>query len=210
MKESNCVFVANLSFIIMSYRTLIIQLRHQIFVAIIIETQPLYIKGVSIKHTNNGDDGTYRFRKETSNALKAAAAYFLTMVLSLIYNQVKDMNLEMNPNIARICHLRRLISSAYFRYRRRHYDDIPDNQLHHHRGSRRKMAATLPLHNNHEDRTLKTTRRRARANNSIDRGSGGGGGGVAGVVDAMGGGLGKIKSWVFSGGSSSKGRKKDR
>jgi hypothetical protein len=89
-----------------------------IFVAIIIETQPIFLKGVSVKSssssnmlysssssssTNNRfgsdieydptyDNYYYSFRKETSNALKASAAYFVIMVLCYIYLQAKDMN----------------------------------------------------------------------------------------------------------------------
>ncbi|KAL9180239.1 hypothetical protein ACHAXT_008209 [Thalassiosira profunda] len=158
-----------------------------IWVAIMMETQPLYIKGVSAK-PNLADDGSYRFRKETANALKAAAAYFLTMVCSLIYLQTKDMNLELNPAMGRICHLRRLLVSSYFRYRRRHYDAIPDG--------------SLPMHSNGGgDRLLKSRRRRKRRS----RREGGGEGG--GAIEGM---LGRIKSWGIGGGSSRGGRKKDR
>ena len=162
------------------------------------ESQPLYIKGVSVKPTNITEE-TYKFRKETTNALKAAAAYLVTMVLSLIYPQLKETNLEMNPHIGRICHFRRLISSAYFRYRRRHYDDIPDNND----SLRRKSfggghGALLPLHSNGEDRMLKSRKRVKK--NSV---SGDGG-------NAMEGFMGKIKSWGIGGGSSATGRKKDR
>ncbi|EED93375.1 predicted protein [Thalassiosira pseudonana CCMP1335] len=175
-----------------------------IYIALIIELQPLYIKGIPIKQTNS-QDGTYRFRKETSNALKAAAAYFLTMVLSLIYLQVKDMNLEINPHIGRICHLRRVIVSAYFRYRRRHYDDIPDG----HHGSSlfggvvAGSSSLLPMHNNGEDK-LKSRRRKKNSSHSGGEGSGGGG------ESAIGGIMGKLKSWGIGGGGSSHGRKKDR
>lgn len=177
---------------------------NQIYIALIIELQPLYIKGIPIKQTNS-QDGTYRFRKETSNALKAAAAYFLTMVLSLIYLQVKDMNLEINPHIGRICHLRRVIVSAYFRYRRRHYDDIPDG----HHGSSlfggvvAGSSSLLPMHNNGEDK-LKSRRRKKNSSHSGGEGSGGGG------ESAIGGIMGKLKSWGIGGGGSSHGRKKDR
>ncbi|KAL7553537.1 hypothetical protein ACHAWF_016818 [Thalassiosira exigua] len=165
-----------------------------IFVAIILETQPLYIKGVSVKSTT-GDDGTYRFRKETSNALKAAAAYFLTMVLSLIYLQTKDMNLELNPAIGRICHLRRLIVSSYFRYRRRHYDDIPDGNS----SFGPTSGSILPMHTGGDKGRRRVKKRRHRRKD----GDGGGSGSIGGV-------LGKIKSWGVGGGSSRTGRKKDR
>jgi hypothetical protein len=110
-----------------------------IFVAIIMETQPLFLRGVSVRsHSSSssssssgiGDDDSTRggFRRETSNALKASAAYFLAMVVSLVYLQVRDANLELEcPAVfGRACHARRLVASAYFRYRRRHYEDIPD------------------------------------------------------------------------------------
>lgn len=193
-----------------------------IWVAVMMETHPLYIKGVSPKsnYGSDGDDQTYRFRKETSNALKAAAAYFLTMVLSVIYLQVKDMNLEiMNPAlIGRLCHLKRLMVLTYFRWRRRHYDDIPDNN-HQFVGVNYSVGGndTLPLQhrNNGDDGTLKS--RRSNSNNrrrkkgssdhglslpsGMDRGasSGGGGGAVGGL-------LGKL----FGGGGSKTKRKKDR
>ena len=188
-----------------------------IFVAIIMETQPLYIKGVSVVINNNNDNANAdynngRFRKETSNALKAAAAYFLTMVCSLIYLQAREMNIELNqhPTIGRICHLRRLIVSTYFRYRRRHYDTIPDND----------HGSILPLHNStgttstgsskegdlllkSRRRKKRTSKRRNQENQSDDGSSGSGGGG-----SMMGGILGKITKIL--GGSSQSGRKKDR
>ena len=105
-----------------------------IFVAIIMETQPLFLRGVSVRsHSSSsssslssgiGDDDSTRggFRRETSNALKASAAYFLAAVVSLVYLQVRDANLELEcPALfGRACHARRLVASAYFRYRRRH------------------------------------------------------------------------------------------
>ena len=183
-----------------------------IWVAIMMETQPLFIKGVSVKATtsannnmNNNNmgvqDSTYIFRKETSNALKAAAAYFVTMVLSLIYLQSKEMNWEVsNPAVGRICHLRRLIVSSYWRYRRRHYDAIPDN------------GSVLPTYTNNSGsgggvvgdgkrKVKKRHRRRAR------EGGGGGGGVGGGAIEGV---LGKIKSWGIGGGSGRSGRKKDR
>ncbi|KAL3784614.1 hypothetical protein HJC23_007070 [Cyclotella cryptica] len=172
-----------------------------IYAALMMELQPLYIKGVSPK-PNISEDGTYRFRKETSNALKAAAAYFLTMVLSLIYLQVKDLNLGVHPHIGRICHLRRMISSAYFRYRRRHYDSIPDN---HHDASYKSFGgrpgSILPLHSHRDDQMLKS-RRRTKRNNALhsvgeDESS------------AVGGVWGVLKGFGF-GGSSATGRKKNR
>lgn len=185
-----------------------------IFVAILMETQPLYIRGVSIKvDANNNDDGTYRFRKETSNALKAAAAYFLTMVFSLIYLQAREMNLELrNPVIGRICHLRRLIISTYFRYRRRHYDDIPDGTSSLLFGGNSTSSSTsgsiLPLHgsSNGGDKLLKSRRRKKRSSKRKSQDihdTSSDGGAIEGV-------LGKIKSWGIGGGSSKSGRKKDR
>lgn len=163
-----------------------------------LETQPLYIKGVTAKPTLS-EDGSYRFKKETSNALKAAAAYFLTMVLSLIYLQVKDLNLEVNPHIGRICHLRRVISSAYFRYRRRHYDSIPDNSPH---TAHKSFGSTLPLHNSHKDDRMLVSRRRTKKNNTSN---------LMGDEDnSMGGVWGIFKGFGFGGGSSAKGRKKNR
>lgn len=194
-----------------------------IWVAVMMETQPLYIKGVSPKSSygGDGDDQAYRFRKETSNALKAAAAYFLTMVLSVIYLQVKDMNLEiMNPALmGRLCHLKRLMVLTYFRWRRRHYDDIPDND-HQFVGVNYSYGEndSLPLQqrNNGDDGTLKSRRtnygnRRKKKSSSahglslpsgMDRGGSSGLGGGA----AVGGFLGKL----FGGGGSKTKRKKDR
>lgn len=168
-----------------------------IFVAILMETQPLFLKGVSMKPAT-GDDGTYRFRMETSNALKAAAAYFLAMVCSLVYLQAKDMHLELSPALGRICHLRRLAASAYFRRRRRHYDCIPDGSY----GGGDAGGAMLPMHVNAEDKAMKGRRRRKRRSRRKGVGDGGGGT-IEGVI-------GKIKSWGIGGGSSRTGRKKDR
>jgi len=165
-----------------------------IFVAILMETQPLYIKGVSAKSTI-GDDGTYRFRKETSNALKAAAAYFLSMVFSLIYLQAKDMNLELNPAMGRICHLRRMIVTTYFRYRRRHYADIPDS-------FEGASGSILPMHSSGGDKMLKSRKRKKRSSRHKE--------GEDSGTSAMEGVMGKIKSWGIGKGSSRTGRKKDR
>ena len=161
-----------------------------------LELQPLYIKGISAKSPSL--DGTYRFRRETSNALKAAAAYFLCMVLSLIYLQIKDMNLEVNPHIGRICHFRRMVLSAYFRYRRRHYDSIPDNT---HNSVFRGSGSVLPMHNNHREGML-ISRRRTKKNNPAHAvgEEEGGGGGVWGV----------LKGFGIGRGSMAKGRKKNR
>lgn len=195
-----------------------------IWVAVMMETQPLYIKGVSPKSSYgaDGDDQSYRFRKETSNALKAAAAYFLTTVLSVIYLQVKDMNLElMNPALmGRLCHLKRLMVLTYFRWRRRHYDDIPDND-HQFVGVNYSYGGndSLPMQhrNNGDDGTLKSRRAKNNSNrrkkkgssahglslpSGMDRGVSSGVGGSA----AVGGFLGKL----FGGGGSKTKRKKDR
>ena len=183
-----------------------------LFVAIIIETQPLYIKGVKVYSSNqNEQDIEYRFRKETSNALKASAAYFLTMVLSIIYIQAPS--LELNPAMGRICHLKRLVVSTYFRYRRRHYDAIPDNGSSIFGGvSSSTSGSILPTHSSSAngsegDKLLKSRRRKKRSSKrksqdgKHDDDDRGGGGGV----------LGKIKSWgIMGGGSSQTVRKKDR
>ena len=191
-----------------------------IWVAVMMETHPLYIKGVSTKSSygNDGDDQTYRFRKETSNALKAAAAYFLTMVLSIIYLQVKDLNLEiMNPAfVGRLCHLKRLMVLTYFRWRRRHYDDIPDNK-HQFVGVNYSFGGndSLPIQhrNNGEDGTLKSRRRTHSSNRRRKKGSADNGlllppgmdrGGN--MSNAGGGILGKL----FGGGGAKTKRKKDR
>ena len=184
-----------------------------LFVAIIIETQPLYIKGVKV-YSSNQNEEEYRFRKETSNALKASAAYFLTMVLSIIYIQAPS--LELNPAMGRICHLKRLVVSTYFRYRRRHYDTIPDNNgsIFGGGGSSSTSGSILPTHSSSAngsegDKLLKSRRRKKRSSkrksqdgkHDDDDDHGGKGGGV----------LGKIKSWgIMGGGSSQTVRKKDR
>lgn len=164
-----------------------------------LELQPLYIKGITAKPSTS-EDGSYRFKKETSNALKAAAAYFLTLVLSLIYLQVKDLNLEVNPHIGRICHLRRVVSSAYFRYRRRHYDSIPDNSPD---STHKSFGSTLPLHYSHKDDRMLVSRRRTKKNNATHSAG-------EDESNAIGGVWGLFKGMGFGGGSSAKGRKKDR
>jgi len=168
-----------------------------VFIAIVVETQPLFIKGMSIKSTS-GDGGTYRLRTETSNALKASAAYFLTMVFSLIYLQTMGMNLELNLALGRVCHLRRLIVSTYLGYRRRHYNDIPDGDS----SFGVTSVPILPMHNNDQDRYRKGHRRRksrTRPKHKAD----GGEGAVEGVIR-------RIKCWGFGDGLSSKGRKKNK
>ena len=171
-----------------------------VFAAIVLETQPLFVKGISIK-SRNRDDETYRFSIETSNALKAAAAYFLVMVFSLIYLQAMEMNLELNPAIGRLCHLRRLVVSTYLVYRRRQYDDIPDGD------SSFGIASglVLPMHNNDQEKYLKSHRRRkrkTRRKNARDHGDS-----SEGTVEGV---IGRIKSWGVGGGLPSKGRKKDK
>lgn len=189
-----------------------------IWVSIMMEIQPLYIKGVSPKPNYYDDEQqqTYRFRKETSNALKAAAAYFLTMVLSLIYLQVKEMNLELlNPAMmGRLCHLKRLMVSTYFRWRRRHYDDIPDNN-HSHSYSYGGSSDVLPLlqhRNTGDDGALKSrrinnthnhNRRRKKGSERVTllhSGVDGGGGGERGI--------GEFWRKLFGGGGGSKTKRK--
>jgi hypothetical protein len=182
-----------------------------LFVAIIIETQPLYIKGVKVySSSNNEQDIEYRFRKETSNALKASAAYFLTMVLSIIY--VQAPTLELNPAIGRICHLKRLVVSTYFRYRRRHYDAIPDNGSSiFGGGSSSTSGSILPTHHSSAngsegDKLLKSRRRKKRSSKRKSQDDS-----KHDDEDRGGGVLGKIKSWgIMGGGSSQTVRKKDR
>ena len=223
-----------------------------IFISILLETQPLYINGISVKKKMAAssssssfgeekyyyDEEDYKFRRETSNALKAAAAYFLLMVLSLSYIQVKDMNSDLMIHhtaiVGRVCHVRRLVVSAYCRYRRRHYDSIPDGHHHrddndgHHDGG---LVSILPMmHSSSGENTQllpssSSSRQRKNRRNSprnqldVEAGSssggaGNGGGGVAGtgamiVVEGV---LGKLKSWGIGGGGSSsrRGRKKDK
>jgi len=224
-----------------------------IFISILLETQPLYITGISVKKKSSSlseegmgmgeypyDEENYKFRRETSNALKAAAAYFLLMVLSLSYIQAKEMNMDlMNYHTAifgRVCHVRRLFVAAYCRYRRRHYDSIPDgnhpddNDSHSGGGS----VSILPMHHHHH--TGETTqllssnsrqrknRRSSPRNNQLDveagssscsGNTGNGGGGIGGgvAISAVEGVLGKFKSWGIGGGggaSSRTGRKKDK
>jgi uncharacterized membrane protein YgcG len=221
-----------------------------IFISILLETQPLYITGISVKKKSSllseegigmgeypYDEENYKFRRETSNALKAAAAYFLLIVLSLSYIQAKEMNLDMSYHTSifgRVCHVRRLFVAAYCRYRRRHYDSIPDgnhpDDNDSHGGS---SVSILPMHH-HQHHTGETTqllssssrqrknRRSSPRNNQLDvevgssignAGNGGGGIGGGGATAVVEGVLGKLKSWGIGGGggsSSRTGRKKDK
>jgi len=72
--------------------------------------------------------GGFKMRDESSNAFKASAAYFLTMVLSLIYTQNYDrINSTTVSMIAKApLYIYGVIKSAYLQYRRRHYMDIPE------------------------------------------------------------------------------------
>uniref|UniRef100_A0A7S4I8A3 Uncharacterized protein n=2 Tax=Odontella aurita TaxID=265563 RepID=A0A7S4I8A3_9STRA len=125
----------------------------------LIERQPLYVKGVKqVKgypgtrygmHWASESDSkgssqvawgyrgsaeyyekpvNYKMRDESANAFKAAAAYFLTMVLSLIYAQNHHgINAAVLPCITQLpVWIYNSSKSVYLRYRRRHYVDIPD------------------------------------------------------------------------------------
>mmetsp|Transcript_22175 Transcript_22175/g.49344 ORF Transcript_22175/g.49344 Transcript_22175/m.49344 type:complete len:358 (-) Transcript_22175:42-1115(-) len=176
-----------------------------IWVAFMMETHPLFLKGVPVKSSSdNSDDGSYRFRTETNNAIKAAAAYFVTMVCSIIYIQVKDMQLELNnhPAMGRVCYVRRLIVSSYFRYRRRHYEDIPDGSFGVNISS--STPSVLPTHNSGNSDLVQRPNRGAgkRKDSSPQRMKSVEGTGSAGFINTL-------RCW-FGGGSSKSGRKKDR
>ena len=174
-----------------------------IWVAFMMETHPLFLKGVPVKsNSDNPDDGSYRFRTETNNAIKAAAAYFVTMVCSIIYLQVKDMQLELNnhPAMGRVCYMRRLIVSTYFRYRRRHYEDIPDGSFGIVSSS---TPSILPTHNSgNSDLVQRTNRGAGKRKDSPRRTKHVDGSGTAGFMNTL-------KGW-FGGGSMKSGRKKDK
>ncbi len=225
-----------------------------IFISILLETQPLYISGISVKEKTSSslkegkdyyypdeDEENFKFRQETSNALKAAAAYFLLMVLSLSYTQVQDMNFELmhyhTALVGRVCHVRRLVVSAYCRYRRRHYDCIPDG---HHRddadnGSHGHyddgvLVSFLPMHHHTGENTqllsssVSNSRQRKNRRNSprhqldVDVGDSGndvagiGGGGTGGgsVMVVVEGFLGKLKSWGIGGGGGGSSSRRGR
>jgi len=92
------------------------------FVGILIEVQPLYIKGIQLQKK---EDGMHTVAK---TSFKAAAAYFLVMILSIIYAQNHDrFRWEIFRRIKNAIHMRQHFAVAYNSYRRRKYNDIPEN-----------------------------------------------------------------------------------
>jgi len=92
------------------------------FVGILIEVQPLYIKGIQLQKK---EDGMHTVAK---TSFKAAAAYFLVMILSMIYAQNHDrFRWDIFQRIKNAIHMRQHFAVAYNSYRRRKYNDIPEN-----------------------------------------------------------------------------------
>ena len=78
-----------------------------------------------------------------TNSFKAAAAYFLTMVLSFIYTQNSEgFSLNFFQRIKQAVYLRQNCAVVYNNYRRRKYNDIPDDSVN------SMTGATVP---NYED-----------------------------------------------------------
>lgn len=90
---------------------------------ILIEKQPLYIKGIELQSQEQYDMHTV-----AKTAFKAAAAYFLVMVLSLIYAQNHELfRWNIFQKVQNAIHLRQHFAVAYSNYRRREYNDIPED-----------------------------------------------------------------------------------
>jgi len=94
-----------------------------VLVGVLIETQPLYIKGIKPKKFNQDE-----MQDEAKTAFKTATAYFLTMVLSIIYTHNREQfKWDILLRIKNAIHLRQHFAVAYNSYRRQRYRDIPED-----------------------------------------------------------------------------------
>ena len=120
-----------------------------------------------------------------TNSFKAAAAYFVTMVFSLIcVHNYDDIDFSaVVPRWRILLKVRQNCSMAYHQYRRRHYTDIPDTPKGAVGGRRRRRRGKggggdgdeLPLF---QSASTDTTRRRRGGAGGSGSGSGGGAAGV--------------------------------
>ena len=127
--------------------------------------------------------GRRPIRPQASNAFKAAAAYFVTMVFSLIcyhnHEQMGDLTTAVLPRWRVLLNVRQNCIVAYHQYRRRHYTDIPDTPSKGAGGRRRRRKkkggedGELPLF---QSASSETTRRRRVGGGSGGPGSGSGSG----------------------------------
>lgn len=130
-----------------------------------------------------GGSGRRPIRPQASNAFKAAAAYFVTMVFSLIcyhnHEQMGDLTTAVLPRWRVLLNVRQNCIVAYHQYRRRHYTDIPDTPSKGAGGRRRWRKkkggedGELPLF---QSASSETTRRRRVGGGSGGPGSGSGSG----------------------------------
>jgi len=94
-----------------------------VFVGVLIHKQPLYIKGINLQKQEQ-----YGMHVASKNAFKTAAAYFLVMVLSMIYAQNHErFNWNTCKKITNAIRLRQHFAVAYSSYRRREYNNIPED-----------------------------------------------------------------------------------
>ena len=112
-------------------------------------------------------------RRESKTALKAAAAYFLTMVFSIIcvvnYEQMGELAATLYRLIVQL-NVRRRMEVTYYKYRRRHYTEIPDASNGRRRGRRGggDGANSLPMF---QSASSDTTRRRKRRSGEASGGT---------------------------------------
>ena len=155
--------------------------------------------------------GRRPIRPQASNAFKAAAAYFVTMVFSLIcfhnHEQMGDFTTAVLPRWRVLLNVRQNCIVAYHQYQRRHYTDIPDTPSKGAGGRRRRRKkkgdedGELPLF---QSASSETTRRRR-----VGGGGGGGpgsgsGSGFSGVNDDNDSDMGSLPLHSSSGGKHNK------
>jgi len=157
-----------------------------------------------------GSTGRRPIRPQASNAFKAAAAYFVTMVFSLIcyhnHEQMGDLTTAMLPRWRVLLNVRQNCVVAYHQYRRRHYTDIPDAASRGGNGRRRRRRkkgdgdGEMPLFQSASSET--TRRRRVGGGGGVGPGSGLGSG-FSGAGDDDGSEAGSLPLHSSSGGSHS-------
>ena len=154
-------------------------------------------------YSGQGGSGRRPIRPQASNAFKAAAAYFVTMVFSLIcfhnHEQMGDLTTAVLPRWRVLLNVRQNCIVAYHQYRRRHYTDIPDTPSKGHGGRRRRRKkgsgedGELPLF---QSASSETTRRRRVGGGGPGSGSGSG---FSGADDGDGSDVGSLPLYRPSG-----------
>lgn len=98
----------------------------------VITTRDQMLKDGSRNLEDDNDEyiEVYEMKYEAKSSFKAAAAYFLTMVISFIYTQNSEgFSLNFLQRIKQAVYLRQNCAVVYNNYRRRKYNDIPDDTV---------------------------------------------------------------------------------